>query len=403
MNLRNVGIVYRKELKDMLRDRRTIFAMFLFPMILFPLMTVGIGQLMEGAVKRVKKEPLRIMLLGAENAPQLAERIRTTEGIEVLPPAGDYAQQVAQKKLRVAVEFPSGFEQDLQHADAKPTIKLYYYMAEIRSESAADRVEELIHKYRDTVVESRLAAKGLPATILVPVKASPENVAAPEKVAGSRFGMMIPYFIIILTMMGAMHPAMDLTAGEKERGTLETILVCAVGRSELVLGKFLLVLTTSLTTTITSLVSYSGTMILASSFAKDYIQEITRGQQYSISLKAVGAIFLLALPLAVFFSGALVAVSLFAKNYKEAQSYGGYMMMGAIFPALFGMIPGIELSPMLALIPVVNVSLVAREIFTGSFPTLFYTLTFVSTCAAAAIGLYAAVSLFQREDVLFRT
>lgn len=402
MKLRNVRIVYRKELTDMLRDRRTLVAMFLFPLVLFPLMSAGLGQLMEGSVKKMKKESVRVMILGAEHAPQLVERMRSAEGIEVVPPAGDYARQIGEKTLRVAVEFPPGFEQGLHTSAGRPTVKIYYYMAYLRSETAADRVEELIRQYRNTVVESRVAAKGLSPTVLKPVEASRENVAAAEKVAGNRFATMIPYFIILFCMMGAMHPAMDLTAGEKERGTLETILVCAVGRGELVFGKFLLVLTTSLTTTVCALASFSLTIILARDLAKDYIQELTRGYQYTISFKAIGAIFLLALPLAVFFSGLLLAVSLFAKNYKEAQSYGGYLMMGAILPGMVGMLPGIELSPKLALVPVVNVSLVAREIFMGDFPAFFYTLTFVSSCVLAGIALYAAVSLFQREDVLFR-
>ena len=403
MKLRNVGIVYRKELTDMLRDRRTLVGVFLFPLLLFPLMTVGIGQLMEGSVKKLKRESARVMILGAEHAPQLAERIRSAEGMAVVPPASDYTRQIGEKSLRAAVEFPRGFEQSLRNAASAPTVKIYYYMAHFRSEAAADRVEELIGQYHDTVVESRLAAKGLAPTILKPVEARRENVAAAEKVAGSRFGMMIPYFIIILCMMGAMHPAIDLTAGEKERGTLETILVCAVGRGELVLGKFLLVFTTSLTTALCSLASFALTMILARDLAKDYIQELTRGYQFTISFQALGALLLLALPLAVFFSGVLVAVSLFAKNYKEAQSYGGYLMLGAILPAMVGMLPGIELSPTLALIPVANVSLLAREIFTGDFPAFFYALTFVSTCVLAGIGLYAAVRQFQREEVLFRT
>jgi sodium transport system permease protein len=276
-------------------------------------------------------------------------------------------------------------------------------MADLRSEAAAERMEGLLNQHRSAIVESRVSSKGLAPAILEPIATERQNVAAPEKVAGLRFAIMLPYLIIILTMAGAMHPAMDLTAGEKERGTLETILACAVGRTELVLGKFLLVLTTSITTTMTSLASYALSLILARNLAKDYIQEATRGYQYSVSLQTVGAIFLLALPLAVFFSGLLVAVSLFAKNYKEAQTYGGYLILLAILPALVGMLPGIELTPKLAMIPVVNISLVAREIFTGSFPAMFYGVTFASTCVLAAIALYAAINLFRREDVLFRT
>jgi sodium transport system permease protein len=175
---------------------------------------------------------------------------------------------------------------------------------------------------------------------------------------------MLPYFIILLTLTGAINVATDLTAGEKERGTLETILATAVGRSELVLGKFLLVLLFSLVTSSLALASFSFTM----QFARSYTQEMTRGHAYSISLTAVAAVFLLVLPLAVFFAGVMLSLALFARSFKEAQSYVGPVILMSILPAAMAMMPGVEFNAKLALLPVVNVSLMAREIFTGNFP-----------------------------------
>jgi len=399
MKLSNVWIVYHKELIDMLRDRRTMIAMVVFPIVIFPVMTIGFGNLAESTAKKAQQQASKVMLLGEEHAPELAARLRQSVGIEVASAAADYVQQISDKKLRAAVEFPAGFEQALKsEAKEPPTVQIYYYTGELRSEAAARRIEDAVREYRDGIVQQRLTARQLSPAILKPVEPRRQNVAAAEKVGGLRLAAIIPYFIIILCISGAMHPAMDLTAGEKERGTLETILVSAVSRRELVVGKFLLVLTTSLVTAVLSLASYLATMQFASTAA----MELTRGYNFTISGKAMAALFLLVLPMAILFSATLVAISTFAKSYKEAQSYLGPLMFVVIVPAIVSMLPGIELSAKLALVPILNQALVLREVLTGNYPWGSIVFVFASTCVYAAIALAAAVHMFNREDVLFR-
>ena len=397
MKLRNINIVYRKELTDMLRDRRTIFGMFIFPMIIFPLITVGFNRVENRLRERVKKESAPIMLINAENAPSLAEKLRTAEGLQIEPQKDDYVARINDKSLRAAVEFPANFEQDVRAGKAPAKVKIYHQMAEVRSGAAVDRIEEVVTDYRKGVVTERLAARGLSEGFVKPVEAKAENVAEEQKVAGSRLAIIVPYFMIFLCLMGAMHPAMDLTAGEKERGTLETILASSVHRGELVLGKFLLVLTVSLTTTLVSLLSYGITL------SRGGTSHLPDGAKYVLTFKAAASILVLILPLAVLFASSLIAISILAKGYKEAQSYIAPLMMVVILPAMTAMLPGIELSYGLAMIPIVNVSLVTKELLTGGFPVNYILTTFLSTVAVAAIALHTAYDMFQREDVLFRT
>jgi sodium transport system permease protein len=400
VRLANVFVVYRKELKDMLRDRRTIFAMVVFPLVLFPLMTVGFSTLAERSVARVRQQSARVMLLGEEHAPELAQRFRETDGLEIVLETADFARQINEKKLRAAVEFPRDFQQALKSEARKPPqVLIHYYPAEIRSGAAAGRVEEVLRNYLDRVVEERLAARNLPTAILKPFEAKRENVASAEKVGGGKLSGILAYFIIILCLTGASHAAMDLTAGEKERGTLETILASAVSRRELVAGKFLLVMTTSIVTSVLSLASYASTMMIAPSYAHD----VTRGHGFTISVKSLAAALLVVLPLAIFFAAALIAISTFAKSYKEAQSYLGPLMLAAILPAIASMLPGVELNAKLALVPVLNVALLIREILTGNYPWLLLSVVFASTCVYAVAALATAVSFFEREDILFRT
>ncbi len=400
MNWKQVVVVYRKELMDILRDRRTIFGMFIFPLMMFPLLTVGINRFIMSSAEKAKKDSAEIMLIGDENAPALAKLLRETDGLRLVPFSSDYAAQISEKKLRAAVEFPKGFEEALRTgAEPPPQVKVYFYRTEIRSEGASDRIEDTVQKYRESIVAAKLAARGLPAAILKPIETKEENVAAAQKVAGGQLAMIVPYFIVFLSFMGAMHPAMDVTAGEKERGTMETILASGVGRGELVFGKFLLVLTVSLVTTCMSLISFA----ISTNISKTYMQQVTQGHKFSMSIGAAGAVLLLALPMAVLFAGTLIAVALLAKSYKEAQSYISPMIFLVIFPAMAGMMPGMDLKPSLAVIPILNVSLVCKELFTGNFPWLSIAIAFGSMCGFAGVALYAAMAQFQREEVLFRT
>lgn len=400
MNLKNIRVVYNKERMDMLRDRRTVFNMLLFPLIMFPIISIGFNRMENMFREKAKKEAAQIMVLGAAHAPELDARLRASGKFEILPLAADFKQQISDKKLRAAVEFSPGFEQALHAAGGvSPTLTLYFYRTELRSELAVRGLEELIGKYRTEIVQGRVVSQGMSAASLTPVITKEQNVASAEKVSGVRMGAIIPYFIIIFCLMGALHPAMDLTAGEKERGTLETILASAVSRGELVMGKFLLVLTTSLITAVISLISYSATLKFAPSAAARGV-----GKDFSVhfSLQAVLMVFVMVLPLAVLFAATLVAISLMARSYKEAQSYTGPIMLAAIVPAIASILPGIELNPALALIPVLNVSLVSKELLSGSLPWASIALVFISTSFYAAIALGIAVLQFQREEVLFR-
>ena len=405
MRLSNIGIVYRKELVDSLRDRRTLISMVVVPILLFPLMTIGFGALAAKLMQKAQKEGSAIMLLGADHAPTLAETIRRAAGFEVMPPAADYVARINDKKLRAAVEFPRDFEKRLATGDAaeKITVKLYHYAGELRSTFALRSLQKILRDYRDRVVENRLATRGLSPAVLEPFESKEENVASPEKVGGTVLGGVIPYFIIILCLTGAMYPAMDLTAGEKERGTIETILASPVGRTELVAGKFLMVFTASLATAVLSLASFAATFSLPLQAMKELGRGGRGGLSFVISGKGVAAVFFMVLPLAVMFSAGLLALSLLARSYKEAQSYIQPLVIVVILPAIAALLPGVELNAKLALIPILNTSLVSKEILTGNYPWGMILLIFGSSCVYALAALAVAVAAFKRESVLFRT
>jgi len=404
MALQNIGIVYRKELTEALRDRRTLISTLLVPLLLFPLLSVGFGALAFTLLKKAEEETPKVMLLGGTDSPGVLEALRAGKKIEVVPATPDWKDKIINKEIRAAIAIPDGFETSL--AQQNPlTVEIYKYEGELKSSISAAAVEKNLKDYRDKVVEARLEADHVPASVLTPFLIKQDNVAPPEKVGGAAFGGIIGYMVILLCLTGGMYPAMDLTAGEKERGTMETILSSPISRLDLVLGKFFLVLTASLVTAALSVLSMG-----ISFWGVQHLKVIdvaknpdAAAMQLQVKLPAVLSVFLMALPLAVLFSAGLITISLFAKSYKEAQSYISPLMILVILPAVAAMLPGVELTAKLALIPILNVSLLCKELVTGTYHWNFIALIFLSTCVYAAAALFLAVKMFQREDVLFRS
>ena len=403
MSLRLVGVVYRKEFIDSLRDRRTVISMIVVPLLVMPLLTIGIGVLSLTLVDLAMKETPKIMILGGRDSPHVVADLRQLRDLQVVPEKPDYAEEISNKQIRAAVEIPEAFEAKLAAGEAS-SVNIYMYQGELKSGFGADRLRKFFGELRDRTVREHLQARRLPESLARPFDINEKNVAPPEKVGGAILGGMVPYFVILLCLTGAMYPAMDLTAGEKERGTIETILCSPVSRTHLVLGKFLMVLTASIATAILAVTS----MAVSFSVGKRMLSGLTPGAtdaalQITITAKAMVSIFLVVLPLAIFFSAALLALSIFAKSFKEAQSYISPLMMLVIVPAIAALLPGVELDPALALVPVLNTSLVSKEIITGTYHWDLIALIFLSSSVYAVLALAIAVRLFQREDVLFRT
>jgi sodium transport system permease protein len=401
MNLQAVGIVYRKELTEWLRDRRTLISTVLVPLLAFPILMVGMTSLMTIMIGKAEKETAKIMVIGGEDSPQVLEKLRQVKDLEIIPYADDYKKRITEKEIRAAVEIPKGFDAALARAE-QLTVKIYFYQGEVKSSFGANHVEKFFNDYRDSIITSRLAARNLPDAIIRPFEVKQENIAPPEKVSGAALGGLLGYMVILLSMTGAIYPAIDLTAGEKERGTMETILSSPLSRVDLVLGKFLLVLSASLATAILSIISM-GTSFYLVGRSPAMAQKDAAVFQLHIGLATVLSVFLMALPLAVLFASALLTISLFAKTYKEAQSYLTPMTFVVVIPAVASLLPGFDLNPKLALVPILSTSLVCKEIVAGTFHWNYIFLILLSSSVYAAAALFVAVKMFQRESVLFRS
>ncbi len=404
MKGRTIGTIYAKELRDSLRDRRAVVSSIAIPTLVMPILLLGLGKLASTVVSRARAEIPLVMLVGGADSPGITAALGKSGKFRVEPATADWRTLISDKKVRAAVEIPQGFEKALESGSA-PAVNLYDFDGELKSGLAVDQLRIFFTGLRDRTTVRLLADRGLPATMARPFEVRQTNVAPPEKRGGNLFGGIVPYFFIFLCFSGAMYPAMDLTAGEKERGTMETLLCCPAARTEIVLGKFLMVLTGAVAAVVFSLISMVGTLlILGSAFIPGPKGSAPReGAFPTIDPMGILGVLTMILPVAVLFSALLFTISLFAKSFKEAQTYLTPMIFVVIIPAIIGMLPGIDLNYRLALVPILNISLVCREMLSGVWHWGYIALIFLSTALYAALALGLAVRMFKREDVIFRT
>ncbi|MBS1262518.1 MAG: ABC transporter permease protein NatB [Calditrichaeota bacterium] len=401
VRVKNIGAVWRKELLDIVRDRRTLISMVVVPIVLIPVLMIGAGAVMASAMKNLEAQSFLVATLHPERAPRLEAAIEAVDGLDVVSvtgtPLDTVRAQVERGTYQAAVVFP---EDNLNDPATQPPVIVLSRQDREKSQIAVRRLDRALDDLQAELTAERLAAYGAPASVAKPFEIVEHNLASNEQVALSALASFLPYILIIVTMTGAMYPAIDMTAGEKERGTLETLLASPVGRLEIVLGKFLAVTTTSIVSATLSLLS----LFLVLAWGMSYIAAQV-GETLTISLPSGGtllAAFAMMLPLAALFASLLLTICMFAKSTREAQSYIQPLMILIIIPAMMSMLPGSEGAGGDAWTPVVNVSLAIKGILTDNYDPSFVGQTILATALYALIGITISYRTFQRESVLFR-
>lgn len=401
--MRSVLIVYFKELKEVLRDRRTLLFMFLMPTIIVPALinlVIGFAMRME---HKARTETLRYAIFGDEYLPEIQEAFEKEEGFEKvdIPGPNDINSCIASEKIKFAIVISESAGRQIEESN-QVTIQLYYNNATVASMAnsrAARVIREMSEQWRtDQLTKLGLDSQQSRDTLLNPITIEEHGTANMREIFGERLGGMLPYFFIIFSFMGAMYTAIDIGAGEKERGTLETLLLAPVPRSRIVLGKFLVLFTTGVTAALLCLTSIG--LILASKGKEvaGAMQEVIQ----SINIIDFALVGLMLIPTAAIFASLLLCLSIYARSYREASVYMGPLNMVVIIPAVIAMMPGIELNWITAMVPVMNISLAIKELLKGTMDYLVLVCILGSTFLVAGLLLAFTTWWFGRESVLFR-
>ncbi len=390
--------IFRKEFTDSVRDRRTLFMMVVFPLILFPLLMTVFTRLQLSQMRKAEEKILRLSLVNELQAPGLAELAITIPGVRLLPPvpADSAASLIQRDSMDAVIVVAPDFRQQVDAMKAG-ALTLIFKSSEDYA-IAKRRLHDIIDRYEKQLVERRFAALKIDRSVVSAVSVQEKDIATVKEKVGRSIGGFIPYLFVIFCFMGSMYPAIDLAAGEKERGTIETLLTAPVNRFTILLGKFAVVVLAGL---LSAAVSMAG-LYLALRQVKEMPQELLQAVQGILDIQSVLLTLSLLLPLTIFFAGFLLSLSMFAKSYKEAQSIISPLTILIILPVLIGMVPGFALTPLTALIPVLNVSLATKEIIAGTIQPGLLALVYLSLVALAALSLWACSRFFNREETIFR-
>ncbi len=304
---------------------------------------------------------------------------------------------IQQRRIQGFLEAPDflrGLESDPRKSG---TIALVHDSTIPLSYEARTRVNHAVNAYRDLIIRNRIGRLGHDSSILKPLRLRENmNLATVSEEVVAQIAGFLPYMIIMFSFVGGMSPAIDMGAGEKERQTLETLLLAGCSRTKLALGKFLAIFTANLTAALLSLISLGITLLtMVPDNMKEYLQ-------IEFNLLHLGMIGLLMLPLAASFAGILLALSICARSAKEAQSYISPITILLILPGIATVLPDIEVSNTTAAIPLFNVSLLMREALKNEIYPAAYIIAMLSSVLFAAACLSFAVWQFRREQVLFR-
>jgi sodium transport system permease protein len=389
-------IIFRKELKDILRDRRTIYAMVLFPMLLSPLLITLMVQVMKSQTEKAKVKEVTIGLVG-EQAPLLFGKLAGTSPnrlVRGIPDDTSTIQSLIQKDSLDAVwKFAPDFQERLDSMERGKVI-MWYQTAD---EDVSGRMQMLRAAMDSFYSAQRLAALGLDRGKTTPLNFNVEDQSSSREIIGKQLGGMLPYFFMIFCFMGCMYPAIDLTAGEKERGTLETLLVSPAKRLDIFLGKFLVVALSGFVSAMLSIIS----LALSIKFNMDSFgtmpPEVTNTLMSIASSSTLLSLTALLVPLTFFFASMMIMLGISAQSFKEAQSLISPLMIIVLMPTLAAFLPGIELNASNALIPIFNVSMAAKEVVAGTVQPLPYTITVVSLIVLAVVGMLISQRVFNQE------
>ncbi len=493
MSWRNVKLIFMREVLDQLRDRRTLFMVAVLPILLYPLM--GIGMFQMTAI--FSEQPRTVVILGADNLPDLplldddhfartwfristdADKLRViSDGAETAPSADPAVNEARTKVLeqakqmrellkrrvdaeteleaaqaakrpvdevlaleakvhqlieplsqrfhasgiQVLIIVPPEFKQNLLHlrdelgrrgADDKVLAPIDYprplivqNSADEKSVIAHSRVTEVMREWERSLLRKYLRESGLPEHLPTPINPTPIDLAAANQVSANVWSKLFPSLLVIMALTGAFYPAVDLGAGEKERGTMETLLICPATRTEIVLGKFLTVLMFSASTALLNLSSLGFTGKYMASLASGGGAASKFGDLSLPPFSSLIWILVMLVPLASLFSALCLAFATFARSSKEGQYYLTPLLMVTMGLTVFCSSPAVDIEPFYSVIPVMGPALLLKGLLkaTGPDMTLYmYAIPVLLTSIGySLLALWWAIDQFGREEVLFR-
>ncbi|MEG0591516.1 MAG: ABC transporter permease [Lachnospiraceae bacterium] len=397
--------IFKKEMARVLKDRKMIFSVFILPVVLMIGIMTLVGNLVSGMENKIDQHtPIVYIQNQAESFQTFIEKNGVTYQTKEIVSQAD--RKKAEKEIRTGkadllIEFPEKFEASIteyQEGDAVPQIKTYYNPSEDYSRAAYDKISlETLEQYRQTLLSKRVGDLKQIAIFTVNTDNKNMIIQDNDKASGKALGMMLPYFITILLFAGAMGIGTDMIAGEKERGTMASLLVSPVKRSSIVLGKVFSLMAIS---GISSLIYVIAMVAFMPLMTKAMTGQKAGGLNLNLSMAQIAMLAVLLIALAFLYSTIIALISVFAKTVKEASSYIMPAYMLVLVVGMMTMFSTGAIPEAAYFIPLYNSSVVLKGILSQEVSMMQYGITLAMTLGLGIVLTGVIVKAFESEKVM---
>jgi sodium transport system permease protein len=384
----------RKELLDIIRDKRMLAMMLLVPVVIYPAMLIVTGTVMAAGKKRLALQELAVAVVSDDADAFLKARPTPAHTHYTRMSRADAEAGMREKTVFALVDAAAGAF-DAVKQGRQGVVTVVYTKRQDRSVEARDRVRGVLDDLSKGALVTRLEEAQLPATFAEPVKREETDLDFERDLGPFIASRLLPVMLLIMLFMGAMYPAVDLTAGEKERGTLETLLVAPVDALEVMRAKFVAVTGTAVLAALANLAAMGVTFAMGIEMGPGVVKMTLGTEQVLIMLACL-------LPAAVLAAGIALALASRARSFKEGQTLMTPVILVAVVPGVMSLMPGVELSALTACVPLLNVALLVKATVLHAAQPLHVALTVMSVGVCAALALKLAANAFQSESLRFR-
>ncbi len=399
MNYRQLRTLYKKEILDVIRDKKTIVTMVVLPILLYPLLFLVIMQIVSLVMQEQEESTYYIAYenVSAQHRELLNDWIAGEEDeleyilkeVESENPREDLHAEKIDAYLTV------------EETESQLSYTIHYLYANNTSSVASGMLEEEIKSLSEKVAEENVKAQGLDVNrFLHPVISLLDDQSSNESSIGSMLGGIIPFLLVTSIVMGCIYPAIDATAGEKERGTLETLLTLPVGNMELMASKFLSVATIAVVSVLMNVLSMGGVVLYLYS-TMTALTENTTGLELASFIPAILLTVCCVIAFSLFISAITMIVCAFAKSFKEANNYVTPISLVVMLASYVGIIPTIELNKTLSLVPVVNICLMVKNLLVFKYDFTLILLVLLSNIIYAFVAVWVLSKIYNSESILF--
>lgn len=386
--------IFKKEMREILRDKRMLFLVILMPFFIYPVLFLLMGKVGAGQEEKLQKEKISLFVSGLPDSHELLKLLSADSSLVLQLRAFDKVMLDSLPEA-MGLEIPADFDEKIS-AGLTASPVLYVDESDYLLSARKENVQALLQAYSNQVLYGRLAAQSLNPAFVEPVSLQVKDISSRDDKLGRLLGTILPSLLLLLIFTGCIYIAIDITAGEKERKTLQTLYVTTASENAIIAGKFLAVASVGLSSAFMNVLS----LLLGLQLQMSELGANAELLSFSVSAASwLGLVLLIVLSTA-FLAAISMVVAVLANSYKEAQSYITPLMMLVLLPIMVSQLPGLELSAKTALIPMLNISLAMGSLLASDVSYALVGLVLAMLLVYILLALWFAGRVFSNENIV---